>query len=78
MSKLKHTSAAWLVISLSFLVAAAWPAARSEGGATHTAKNTTKPVACERSVFRVVIDVGHTVEVPGAVSARGLPNIVSI
>jgi N-acetylmuramoyl-L-alanine amidase len=73
MSKLKQTSAAWLVISLSFLFAAAGSAARSEESAMHTAKDTTKPVACERSAFRVVIDVGHTVELPGAVSARGAP-----
>jgi len=29
--------------------------------------------ACGRSNFRVVIDVGHTVDVPGAMSARGVP-----
>ncbi len=28
---------------------------------------------CRRSAFRVVVDVGHTREVPGAVSARGVP-----
>ena len=28
---------------------------------------------CQRSAFRAVIDVGHTVEVPGAISARGVP-----
>jgi N-acetylmuramoyl-L-alanine amidase len=28
---------------------------------------------CERSAFRVVVDVGHTVKVPGADSARGVP-----
>jgi N-acetylmuramoyl-L-alanine amidase len=34
----------------------------------------TKPAAvCPRSAFRVVIDVGHTVGVPGALSARGVP-----
>src|SRR5262249_30119966 len=27
---------------------------------------------CDRAAFRVVIDVGHTVESPGAVSARGI------
>ena len=32
-----------------------------------------KPAAsCPHSAFRVVIDVGHTVEVPGAISARGV------
>jgi len=28
---------------------------------------------CGRSSFRIVIDVGHTVDVPGAMSARGVP-----
>lgn len=33
-----------------------------------------KPAAdCPHSAFRVVIDVGHTLEVPGAISARGVP-----
>jgi len=32
-----------------------------------------KPDACPRGEFRVVIDVGHTVDVPGADSARGVP-----
>jgi len=29
--------------------------------------------ACDRAQFRVVIDVGHSAEVPGAMSARGTP-----
>jgi N-acetylmuramoyl-L-alanine amidase len=29
--------------------------------------------SCDRAAFRVVIDVGHTLEVPGAMSARGVP-----
>src|ERR1700675_4573731 len=34
-----------------------------------------KPAAatCQRSAFRVVVDVGHTVDVPGALSSRGIP-----
>jgi N-acetylmuramoyl-L-alanine amidase len=28
---------------------------------------------CEPSAFRVVVDVGHTLDVPGALSARGVP-----
>jgi N-acetylmuramoyl-L-alanine amidase len=28
---------------------------------------------CDRSTFRVAVDVGHTVDVPGADSARGVP-----
>lgn len=30
------------------------------------------PDACPRFTFRVVVDVGHTVDVPGAMSARGI------
>ncbi len=33
----------------------------------------TPPAACQRADFRVVLDVGHTVKVPGAISARGVP-----
>jgi N-acetylmuramoyl-L-alanine amidase len=29
--------------------------------------------SCARSAFRTVVDVGHTAEVPGAISARGVP-----
>jgi N-acetylmuramoyl-L-alanine amidase len=32
-----------------------------------------KATACQRSDFRVVVDVGHTANVPGADSARGVP-----
>jgi N-acetylmuramoyl-L-alanine amidase len=36
-----------------------------------------KPAAadanCPRATFRIVIDVGHTIDVPGALSARGMP-----
>ena len=28
--------------------------------------------ACDRAAFRIVLDVGHTPEVPGAISARGV------
>src|SRR5829696_6960937 len=28
---------------------------------------------CDPAAFRVVVDVGHTAEVPGAISARGVP-----
>lgn len=32
--------------------------------------------ACDRARFRVALDVGHTVEQPGALSARGMPEFV--
>ena len=31
------------------------------------------PAKCDPAAFRVVVDVGHTAEVPGAISARGVP-----
>jgi N-acetylmuramoyl-L-alanine amidase len=41
-------------------------------GEEHLA-NASPADACARLSFRVVIDVGHTVDVPGAMSARGIP-----
>jgi N-acetylmuramoyl-L-alanine amidase len=32
--------------------------------------------ACDPAAFRVAVDVGHTAEVPGATSARGVPEYV--
>jgi N-acetylmuramoyl-L-alanine amidase len=43
--------------------------ARAEPAAAE-AKKPDAP-ACDRAAFRVVVDVGHTAEVPGAKSARG-------
>jgi len=38
-------------------------------------RRTSKPVAlkCDRSKFSIVLDVGHTAEAPGAMSARNVP-----
>jgi N-acetylmuramoyl-L-alanine amidase len=48
------------------LLAGLHPASSESGGA--------KPApTCERAAFRVVLDVGHTAQVPGAISARGVP-----
>jgi N-acetylmuramoyl-L-alanine amidase len=38
----------------------------------HRRATEVTPDACPRSTFRVVVDVGHTVDVPGAMSARGI------
>src|SRR5262245_3343862 len=43
------------------------PTARAEPGPAH---------ACAREAFRVVVDVGHTAQAPGATSARGVPEFV--
>jgi N-acetylmuramoyl-L-alanine amidase len=41
--------------------------AQDRRGATEVTPDT-----CPRSTFRVVVDVGHTLDVPGAMSARGI------
>ena len=38
-----------------------------------TAAKPSTPAQCDRSAFRVILDVGHTLNVPGAMSARGVP-----
>jgi N-acetylmuramoyl-L-alanine amidase len=42
-------------------------------GEEHGPKTAAPQATCQRSDFRVVIDVGHTEAVPGAMSARGVP-----
>ncbi len=72
MSKYQHVGAIWLIVNLSIGVAEGGHAARSEESATQAAKDAPKPTACNRPAFRIVVDVGHTVGVPGALSARGV------
>ena len=37
------------------------------------ARRQPKPSTCDRAQFRVVLDVGHTVDAPGAISSRNVP-----
>jgi N-acetylmuramoyl-L-alanine amidase len=67
MSKLRLAGTVPLII-LSIL-GAGLPAARGEEHPPPAAKPAAE---CPHSAFRVVIDVGHTVGVPGALSARGV------
>jgi len=56
-------------VSAVLLCAGAWQGA----GAEPTAGGAKKPEpTCDRAAFRVIVDVGHSAEVPGATSARGL------
>jgi N-acetylmuramoyl-L-alanine amidase len=50
------------------------PTLASEGGNTGPllAKHT-EGTHCDRRGFRVLLDIGHTVDAPGALSARGVP-----
>ncbi len=59
------------LLCLFVLGAAALPSHAEERPAAAAAKPAA--LGCQRSAFRVVIDVGHTLEVPGAMSARGVP-----
>src|SRR5436309_2870412 len=55
------------VIVLMAVVEPAWPKEIEQ------ARSQPKPSTCDRSQFRVVLDVGHTVDAPGAISARNVP-----
>ena len=61
-----------LLVTLSALFAAAHPpTAWSEEQAPAAA--APAHANCQPAAFRVVVDVGHTLDVPGALSARGVP-----
>lgn len=67
-------SAAKLGIVLAIALLASEP--QSVRGQEHAASQPVTHAAaehCNKSTFRVVVDVGHTVDVPGAMSARGVP-----
>lgn len=71
MSKLRRVGAVALVaVSILFLFAE-----RHGVSANEHRPSAARPShsSCRRSALRVVIDVGHTLDVPGAVSARGVP-----
>ncbi len=67
MNRLPRTGTVTLVVLATLLAGDLAPAA---GGGTAA---QSKHASCRRSTFRVVLDVGHTLEVPGAISARGVP-----
>jgi N-acetylmuramoyl-L-alanine amidase len=64
-------AAAVLLGSLAILLAAA--DRQSVRGEQQTPLAAKPGPRCQRSAFRVVVDVGHTLDVPGAISARGVP-----
>ena len=67
MSRLRRNATASLVIVAVLLFGAGEHPARGAGLAPRA-----KPATCQHSAFRAVVDVGHTIEVPGAISARGV------
>jgi len=71
MNGLWRAAAGALVVAALALTGADQRSARGEEPAASAAKPVRQ--GCQRSGFRVVVDVGHTREVPGAISARGSP-----
>ena len=69
MSLRRHTGRGPFLALAVLLALGAWDCASAEGAAG-SAKKAARS-ACDRAAFRVVVDVGHTAQVPGAISARG-------
>lgn len=69
---LRTTGAMRCALFAAILLIAAADGARGQ----EPAPAAVHPDLCQRSKFRVVIDVGHTLNVPGAMSARGVPEYV--
>ncbi len=59
-------AASSLIVALA-VTEPAWPKEIKQ------ARSEPEPSKCDRSQFRVILDVGHTVEAPGAISARNVP-----
>src|ERR1700691_4701674 len=78
MNALRHAGTAFLLGLAILLVRAGLGPARSEESAPAPTVPAASPAPapaqadCKRTAFRVVIDVGHTLDVPGAMSARGV------
>jgi N-acetylmuramoyl-L-alanine amidase len=60
--------------TIAFLIVAALATQAARHDARSEETGAAKPAgpACDRAAFRLVLDVGHTAQVPGAKSARGL------
>jgi N-acetylmuramoyl-L-alanine amidase len=71
MRKPRHTRTLLLAACLLLFAATDARVARSEDQAPAAAAPPHSN--CQPSAFRVVVDVGHTLDVPGALSARGMP-----
>src|SRR5437868_14371968 len=59
-----------LLVALALLLAPGAGTARSQ--TRNGSPNMSDLSNCDRANFRTVVDVGHTAEAPGAISARGV------
>ncbi len=72
-SPLWHARAGLFVMLATVLLwTSPYPAHSEEAVPAPSNQPASKSDDCERSAFRVVVDVGHTVEKPGADSSRGV------
>ncbi len=62
-------AASLLTVSLLFAFGALQTA---RGESSKLAQNKPPVASCDREQFRVILDVGHSAEIPGALSARGV------
>jgi N-acetylmuramoyl-L-alanine amidase len=65
-----HAGAASLLTVSLLLATGALQTARGES--SKLAQNKPPVTSCDREQFRVILDVGHSAEIPGALSARGV------
>jgi N-acetylmuramoyl-L-alanine amidase len=62
------------LLALALVAIVIWPSPRHPAwGETAGAAKSSHGATCNRAAFRLVVDVGHTAEAPGAISARGVP-----
>jgi len=62
-----------VILIFVFSILLSQSALRPARGETPGAAPSGSDRSCDRASFRVILDVGHTIEVPGAISARGVP-----
>src|SRR3954451_24754046 len=69
-----YAGRAWgiaLLITSALLMQSAF--SKAEVDVASQTLRTSAQSSCNRGTFRIILDVGHTAEEPGAISARGVP-----
>jgi N-acetylmuramoyl-L-alanine amidase len=67
----KHRLGLFALLCATLLSAGAFAASTGKPASAAAAK--PDKAGCQRAAFRVLLDVGHSAQVPGATSARGVP-----
>ena len=73
---IRHRRNGMALVAALIAIRVLWLLGNVRHAAAETIDHGQKPSAasaCDRAQFRVVVDVGHTAEAPGAISARGVP-----